>query len=154
MHVWVLYENHDYKMWGNELHINRHTCLRAKVLFICEGEDKEDDQKQSILKPHLDLVRKTTFHLLELYKSFSLLSCFEDLVQRGSVLVWFFLITHFLYCKQLNVTSFLRIRWTGVREEAGACTPFLLYGQGTVNSHTAALVTQLLSSCCSEFFFL
>lgn len=58
--------------------------------FICEGEDKEDDQKS-----HLDLVRKTIFNLLELlYKCFKLLSCFEDLVQRGSGLVFFFFFHH------------------------------------------------------------
>lgn len=33
--------------------------------FVCEEEDKEQDQKQSILKQHLDLVRKTNSHLSE-----------------------------------------------------------------------------------------
>lgn len=36
------------------------------------------------------------------------------------------------------------MRWTGVCEEAGAYSPFLLFGQGSVNGHTADLVTPKL----------
>lgn len=34
-------------------------------IFMCEGENKEQDQKQNMLKEHLDLVRKTKSHLSE-----------------------------------------------------------------------------------------
>lgn len=52
-------------------------------IFICEGEDKDQDQKQSMLKQHLDLVRKNKSHLSEESESFWVLTCFENLIQRG-----------------------------------------------------------------------
>lgn len=55
-------------------------------IFIFEGEVKEEDQKQSILKQHLGLVRKTNSCLSEKPKSLWVLTCFENLIQKGFAL--------------------------------------------------------------------
>lgn len=125
-------------------------------ISMCEGENKERDEKQSMLKQHLGLLRKNK--ISSFWKVQELLDTdffWKPIpagfgfglvwVWSGLGLVWFgfgvffqsLIITHFLYSKQSNVTSFPRIRWTctvfaGSLEHA--LSPLLFFSWGRKES--------------------
>lgn len=70
-HVWVPFLNHiSVKRRSQVNYAYTVRLVFGQVSgFICEEEDKEQDQKQSVLKPHLDFIRKTNSHLSEKSKS-------------------------------------------------------------------------------------